>query len=263
MLRLALGLLLTPCAAGLVAALFSDSNVPERAATALLFAGGGLLPVLGLAIATTYQAPLSFALGLAATCALAGVLLTHVLHAPLVAALIVDLSLVALAWAVGSSLGRRVQHASHLLPACVVAACADLASVLSPEGPSHAIAQSDRALSVFATWFPEPGAHTFAPALGVGDLLFLGLVFGVARTHALPYLRVALLCVLGTALAGALAAASGVAVPALPTIALCVLVGTPAARQLRTADRRVARWAMAIACAIALATVLRNVLTPR
>ena len=262
-LRLALGLLLTPCAASLVAAVFSDSNVPERVANALVFAGGGLLPVVGLAIAATYQARLPFALWLAATCTLAGVALTHVLHAPLAAALIVDFSLVALAWAVGSSLGRRVQHASHLLPACVVAACADLVSVLSPEGPSHAIAQSDRALSLFATWFPEPGAHALAPALGVGDLLFLGLVFGVARGHALPYVRVALLCLLGTALAGVLAAASGVAVPALPTIALCVLVGTPAARQLRAVDRRAAGWAMAIACAAALAAVLRNVLLRR
>ena len=259
-LALALGLAVTPCAVGLVASSFSDSRVPQGLANAIVFAGGGLLPVLGLSIAATCQAPLGFALVLAAASGVAVVALAPAMHAPLAAAIVVDVSLVALAWALGCSLGRRVQHASHLLPACVVAACADLASVLTPEGPSHAIVESERALSLFASSFPEPGAHAVAPALGVGDLLFMGLVFGVARAHTLPYARVVLLCLLGTAVAGAIAAASGLAVPALPAIALCVLVGTPSARRLRPADRRVARWSMLIACPIALLTIARNVL---
>jgi xanthosine utilization system XapX-like protein len=105
-----------------------------------------------------------------------------------------------------------------------------------------------------------PGAHALAPALGVGDLLFMGLVFGVAQRHALPYVRTVLLCLLGTALAGALAAACALAVPALPAIALCVLLGIPAARKVRPAERRTARWSMIIACSIALATIARNLL---
>ncbi|MEP7051168.1 MAG: hypothetical protein ABJB12_12490 [Pseudomonadota bacterium] len=259
-LPLALGLGLTPCVVPVVATLFSGSQIAGGLASAIVFAGGGLLPVVGLAIASACDAPLAFALGLAATGGLALLAVAHLMPGYLVASMTVDLSLVALGWALGGALGRRVQHASHLLPACVVAASADLASVLSPEGPSHAIARSERALSVLATWFPVPGAHAVAPALGVGDLVFMGLVFGVAQRHALPYARTAFLCLLGTALAGAIAAACGFAVPALPAIALCVLVGLPAARQLRPAERRTARWSMIIACSIALATIARNFL---
>ena len=181
------------------------------------------------------------------------------LHAdPSATLLLVDTALVALAWALGSSLGRRVQHASHLLPACVVAASADLVSVLSPEGPSHAIAGNEQALSVLATWFPVPGAHAVAPALGVGDLLFMALVLGVARAQALPYSRTVFLCALGTALAGLAAAALGTAVPALLPIAACVLIGLPAARRLRRSDRRAAHGSMIIAASLALATIVRN-----
>ena len=261
-LRLVLGLALTPCAVALVATCSGNAQVSSAVANALVFAGGALLPVLGLAIASTCETRLLFALILAAACGVAVLTLGHALQGHLAAPIIVDVGLVALAWALGTSLGRRVQHASHLLPACVVAACADLASVLSPEGPSHAIAKSDAALSVLATWFPVPGAHAVAPALGIGDLLFMGLVFGVARTHALPYARTAFLCLLGTALAGAVAAACGLAVPALPAIALCVLAFLPAARQLRPIDRRAARWSMIIACGVAIATIARNFLVP-
>ncbi len=261
-LRLALGLALTPCAVGLVATLFSDSHVRQGFADVVVYSGGALLPVLGLGLAATCEAPLAFAFAVAGMCGLAilTLTLTRVAQGHLAAPMIVDTTLVALAWALGSALGRRVQHASHLLPACVVAACADLASVLSPEGPSHAIAESDRALSVLATWFPEPGTHAVGPALGVGDLLFMALVFGVARAHALPYARTICMCLLGTALAGAAAAAFGVAVPALPAIALCVLVGLPAARQLRPVDRKAARWSMIIAGSVAVATIARNFL---
>ncbi|MEO7035547.1 MAG: hypothetical protein ABI548_16595 [Polyangiaceae bacterium] len=261
-LRLALGLALTPCAAGLVAALCSNAHVTQRVVDAVVFAGGALLPVLGLALAATCETTLTFALVLAGACGVLVLVFARFAQAHSAAPLLVNTSLVAIAWGLGSSLGRRVQHASHLLPACVVAACADLASVLSPEGPSHAIAQSDRALSLLATWFPEPGMHAVAPALGIGDLLFMALVFGVARRHALPYARTAVLCLLGTAVAGAAAAAFGVPVPALPAIGLCVLMGLPATRRLRCEDRRAARWAMIIACSLAFATIARNFWTP-
>jgi hypothetical protein len=176
------------------------------------------------------------------------------------ALLLVDSALVALAWALGTSLGRRVQHASHLFPACVVAACADLVSLLSPEGPSHAIANSDRALSVLAVWFPVPGGHAVSPALGVGDLLFIALVCGVARVHGLPYARCVALCLLGTALAGLGAAWLGLAVPALVPIAAVIVLGLPRVRQLRPADRAAARVSMLIAGSVALATLVRSFL---
>src|SRR5688572_16813604 len=55
------------------------------------------------------------------------------------------LGLVGIAHAAGSLIGRRVEHPGHVLPACAVAAAADIASVLSPEGPSNAVAKSESA----------------------------------------------------------------------------------------------------------------------
>jgi hypothetical protein len=257
-LRLALGLALTPAAAWLANALLGSARVGPGLGSALSFGGAALLPIVGLSLAATCQGLLAVTLCVAAASA-AVLIALACLHAdPGTTLLLVDTALVALAWALGTSIGRRVQHASHLLPACVVAACADLVSVLSPEGPSHAIAASDQALSVLATWFPVPGTHAVSPALGVGDLLFMGLIFGVARAQALPYLRTVCLCALGTALAGVAAAALGNAIPALLPIAACVLVGLPAARRLRAVDRRAAHWSMIIAGSLALATIVRN-----
>jgi hypothetical protein len=257
-LRLALGLALTPCAAWTANALLGGASVSSGLGSALSFGGAALLPIVGLSLTATCQAPLAVMLSVAGASAATLLALAGVHANPSTMLLLVDTALVALAWALGTLLGRRVQHASHLLPACVVAACADLVSVLSPEGPSHAIARSEQALSVLATWFPVPGTRAVSPALGVGDLLFMALVFGVARAHALPYLRTVFLCLLGTASAGLVAAVLGAAIPALLPIAVCVLVGLPAARQLRRSDRRAAHWSMIIAGSLALATILRN-----
>jgi hypothetical protein len=172
----------------------------------------------------------------------------------------VDTALVALAWALGASLGRRVQHESHLFPACVVAASADVVSVLSPEGPSHAVAQSEHALSVLAIWFPVPGTNAVAPALGVGDLLFIAFVLGVASAHRLGYGR-ALVCILvGLGAAGFAAARLGVAVPALVPIAAASIVGLPRIRKLRPVDQRAAQASIAIALSLVVVTLARAAL---
>jgi hypothetical protein len=237
--------------------------VSEALGSALAFAGAALLPIAGLALAALYRARLQITLLLGGASAALLLWLAYTHQSPSTTLLLVDTALVSLAWAVGTSIGTRVQHPSHLLPACVVAASADLVSVLSPEGPSHAIAASEQALSVLATWFPVPGSHAVAPALGIGDLLFVGLVLGVARTHALPYLRAVCLCLLGTTLAGCAAASFGAAVPALLPIAACVLLGLPAARRLRSNERRAAHWSMIIAGSLAAATIARNLLERR
>ena len=66
-------------------------------------------------------------------------------------------------------------------------------------------------------------------------------------------------CAIGHgALAGLAAATSGTAIPALLPIAVCVVVGLPAARRLRATDRRAAHWSMIIAGSLALATIVRN-----
>jgi hypothetical protein len=260
--RLALGLVLTPSAVALAAATLPRMHVGPSFADVTAFAFASLFPILGLSLAAMVEVPLALALATAAFATL--LLLTLVVWqpSPIATVLLVDSALVCLSWALGCSLGRRVQHQSHLFPACVVAASADLVSLLSPEGPSHAIAESERALSVLATWFPVPGSSALAPALGVGDLLFMALAFGVARAHGLPYVRCVVACVIGTALAGAAAAWTGLAIPALLPIAAALILALPTILQLRLPDRKAAHWSMLIASSVALATVARALLSP-
>jgi hypothetical protein len=253
--------LLTPGAVALATYTLPHARVGTTLANVIAFAGATLFPIIGLSLAAMAEVPVAVALGSAALAGLS--LLALVVLAPqaIASMLWVDTALVCLSWALGCTLGRRVQHAAHLFPACVVAASADLVSLLSPEGPSHAIAESDRALSVLAVWFPVPGSSALAPALGVGDLLFMALVFGVARAHQLPYLRCVVACAVGTALAGVAAAWTGLAVPALVSIAAVLVLALPAIRQLRRSDRNAAHWSMLIASTLALATLARTLLS--
>ncbi|MEI9952989.1 MAG: hypothetical protein WDO74_29430 [Pseudomonadota bacterium] len=259
--RLGLGLLLTPAAVALAAYALPHVPLGANLANATAFAGATLFPIIGLSLAATVEVPLALALGVAGFAA--ALLFTLVLFqpSPIITVLLVDSALVGSSWALGCSLGRRVQHAAHLFPACVVAASADVVSLLSPEGPSHAIAESDRALSVLAVWFPVAGSSALAPALGVGDLLFMALAFGVARAHGLPYARCVLACALGTGLAGMLAAWSGLAVPALVPIAVLLVLMLPTIRQLRRSDRNAAHWSMLLSSSLALATLVRTLLS--
>jgi len=260
--RLGVGLLITPTAVALAARSFPHWRLDEHLADAAAFAGATLFPILGLTLAAMVEVRLLFALAASVASATSLLAVALLRPAPLVTVLlVVDSALVCLSWALGCTLGRRVQHAAHLFPACVVAASADLVSLLSPEGPSHEIAGNEQALSVLAVWFPVPGNAAVAPALGVGDLLFMALAFGVAQQHRLPYARCVLACVIGTALAGVAAAWFGRAVPALVPIAAMIVLTLPGVRELRRRDRAAAHWSMLIAGAVALAAVARTLLS--
>jgi len=260
LLRLTLGLALTPTLVGLASALAPGIRLSELGASVAAFAGATLVPILALAISAKARVPLRATLAVLTVAATTLVIVALSRPRPIPAMLLVDGALVALAWAIGASIGQRIQHVAHLLPACIVAASADIVSSLSPEGPTHAIAGSDRALSIAAVWFPVQGTHAVSPALGAGDLLFMALLFGAAAVHGLPYARTVALALLGTALAGLAAAWLGVAVPALVPIAAAVVLGLPAVRQLRPVDRSAARWSMAIASALVLAVLTRKFL---
>lgn len=258
--RLTPGLLLTPFVVGFAAALAPRMSVGASTADFIAFAGATSVALSGLALCATAAVSLRVAMGVSAAAALALFVAAYARLSGASSLVLVDAALVALAWGLGASLGRRVQHASHLFPACVVAASADVVSLLSPEGPSHAIARDERALSVLAIGFPVPGSAAFAPVLGVGDLLFIAFVLGVVRAHGLGYAR-ALGCVaLGVAAAGVAAALLGVAVPALVPIAVATIAGLPQIRRLRRADRVAARASMAIAVSLVAATLARAAL---
>jgi hypothetical protein len=258
------GLLFTPFVVGVAAAVLPHLHVGEPSASIVVYAGASSTTLAALAIAAGSYPP--FQWRLAAT-AIAGVALAAAYagaFAGIIGSVAVSASLVAAAWAIGTSIGRHIEHPGHLLPACVVVACADIASVVSQFGPTRAMAESEVALSLVTVGFPVPGTSSFAPALGVGDLVFIAIVFGALAAHRLSLARAALLCALGTAVAGTASAVLGTAVPALVPIAAAVIVGVPEARMLRPRERRVATLAMVIAVSVAAAAIasqLRGYLT--
>jgi hypothetical protein len=255
--------LILSAALPLVAALFAPrmSAEPLRAA-AFTFLGGALTGLAPLALAARAGLSTRAAVSVAGAALLA--LAAAALAGPmgLVTLVVVDAALVALAWAVGGSIGRRVGHPGHLLAACLVAAAADLASVVHPQGPTHAIVKSERALSLLAISFPVPSTHAFAPVLGVGDLLFAALALGVAAQHRLSVLRMAALIALGVLVAGLAAALFETAVPALIPMAAAIAMGLPAARRLQPQDRRTTQLAAAVAGAVVLGVLLTRWVGP-
>ncbi len=251
----AIGLLLTPIVVGIAAVAAPRIHVGEDSASLVVFAGAASTSVAALAIAATSLSSAAWRLAVGVVAALALGVLAWSGVTSMAATVAVDAALVAVAWAIGTSIGRRIEHPGHLLPACVVVACADAASMVSRFGPTHAIAENERALSVVAVAFPVPGTWAAAPALGVGDLIFMALVLGAVSAHGISVTRAALLCLAGTSVAGVASAVSETAVPALVPIAAAVVLGIREARSVRPRERRAAALAMVVAVSVAAAVI--------
>jgi hypothetical protein len=253
----ALGLVAAPALTAAAALVFPRLSMPEAGVSALHYGAGTTSALVALAVAARAKVADRAAIAMfVAGAALVGV--TFVAHPPAaVAATLVNLGLAAGAHALGGSIGRRVAYPGHLLPACAVAAAADLASVVHPSGPSRAIAASEKALTLLAIGFPVPGTHAVAPVLGVGDLVFVALVFGAAVAHGLSLVRVAFAVASGIAVAGVFAALLQGEIPALVPIGAAVVAGVPAARRVRDEDRRTTAFAIVAAIAVVVGVLTR------
>jgi len=251
----------TPAATLLAAGIAPHLPTSLGVAAAITFGGGVLASIVPIALAAQSTLPTraAVALGLSALAILVAMAIVGPRGVATVA--LVNTGLVAFAHAAGGGIGRHVQHEGHLLPACVVAAAADIASVVHPSGPTHAVVRSERALSVLALSFPVPGTRALAPVIGFGDLMFLALVFGAVVVHGLPLLRTALLAAVGLALAGALSAWLATGVPAIVPIAAALCLGIPAVRRVRPEDRKTTRIAITVAIAVVLGVLLERWLT--
>lgn len=157
----------------------------------------------------------------------------------------------------GGLIGDRVSHPGHVLPASAIAAAADCASVLSPEGVSNAIVQNDRALSVVALAAPVLGTEALMFVLGVGDLIIIALLLAVARKFDLGGARVALACAAGLVVAFALSAALRAPIPALVPIGIAANVLVPAFAHVPARDRTAALLAIGVAIGLVLWVALR------
>jgi hypothetical protein len=96
--------------------------------------------------------------------------------------------------------------------------------------------------------------------LGVGDFLFMALLFRVAVEFGVGTARMALAALGGLVVAFAASAFLGAAVPALVSIGLVAVAVVPAFRRVRKKDRRVTRYAIAIAIAVAVGVLGRAAL---
>jgi hypothetical protein len=225
------------------------------------FAGGAGLALASLHLLSHNGIPktVQLAVGVAALClwTLAAIALT-----PRLGAVVVGTALVFIGHLVGDAIGSRIEHPGHLLPACVVAGVADVASVLLPAGPTHAVVASERALALMTLSFPVLGTRVLAPVLGIGDIVFIALLLGAARKHALSRVRMTLLAAAGVALAGVASAVVQSAVPALPAIGLAAVTGFRPAHRLRPRDVRVAALFIAATLVVATAVVAARFLFP-
>jgi hypothetical protein len=167
-------------------------------------------------------------------------------------------ALVAAGYALGTLVGSRVAHPGHMLPAAIVASAADLASVLSPEGPSHAIASSETALSVAALAAPVPGTVAVTHVLGVGDLIMLALFLATGSRFGASTTRICVGAVLGLVVAFVASAMLRAPIPALVPISLTVVALEPRFRSLAPADRRAAALSAVLAVGVVAAVLARR-----
>ena len=92
---------------------------------------------------------------------------------------------------IGVAIGHEVQDRAHLWPLIIVAVCFDLWSVTAPDGVSHQFVVSrgiDTISFVLTVFVPLPGMGV-QQILGIGDLIFSGLLVGAAHGLGLPATR--------------------------------------------------------------------------
>jgi hypothetical protein len=172
-------------------------------------------------------------------------------------ALAISIALLSAGSALGAFVGARIEHPGHLLFVAVASSIADAFSVLSPHGPSAAIARSEVALSLVAISWPMLGTRAIEPLLGVGDVVFCGLYIACARKHALGLRRTWLALAAAFGLTMFAVIAFEIAIPALPFLGAAMLAAHPKARRPPLADRRRGLVVLSVMAALFFVLLLR------
>jgi hypothetical protein len=255
-------LVIDAAALGVVLASFAAPHLPATPLVAYLVAFTAVATSVvasALATPTLPRAALAGALAAVVLLVVANVLGLTRGSNPMGAAL-VTLALLLGGTCIGAVVGGRIEHPGHLLVVALVFTIADSFSVLHEAGPSAAIVASETMLPLVALPWPQLGAEelTIAPILGVGDVVAAALFAGVARRHGLALWKTGLALFFGLEIAMALVVTLARPIPALPTMALAVLVAHPEARRLRPADRRQALLGLAVLALVGVAFLLLN-----
>ena len=138
---------------------------------------------------------------------------------------IVGAGLILASSAIGARLGHEVLEASYLWPLVIVAVGADIWSVTTPEGLTQQLIGDGTlpAASLLILTLPVPGLG-LSPVLGVGDLLFSGLLLGAVTCLGLSLRRAVIGLAVGFACCLAGLFIWAVPLPALPFIGLACVI---------------------------------------
>jgi len=233
--------------AGAVAPKLAISPVLAFVVGFCAIAGG----VLAVSAACPRVRPRALAGALACGVVLLALVLGPALPPRFVAAL-VTAALLGGATLLGAVVGGAVEHPGHLLLVAGVSSVADAWSLLTPAGPSAAIADSPVALSVLALSWPMLGTDAIEPMLGAGDVVFAALYVAAGRAHGLPERRTLLALAVGFMAALGCVVWLEQPVPALPFLGFAVVAAQPRAWRLRVEDRgKAAAIAGAVVIAVA------------
>jgi len=136
---------------------------------------------------------------------------------PLAARMVVGLTLVVVSFGAGTILAGMVESTRYVVPMCLVAALADIWSVLA--GPTKKIVESKNEFVMSHAFVGQPfiGADEMNPVAGVADIIFIAMFLCIAARLGLS-MRRALLGAFGGLAAGLVVAAAVGGVPGLPFI---------------------------------------------
>jgi hypothetical protein len=137
----------------------------------------------------------------------------------------------------GSSIGSRVEHPSHLVVAAYVASIADLLSVLTAWGVSARILQNESLLTLSAVSWGIVGQAEPRPVIGVGDIVMTAFLIAGARRHSLSLYRTLGALGLGYAIVFVALVASGRPIPALPILGLVFVAANWETLRVRPQER--------------------------
>ncbi len=199
-----------------------------------LLAGAVVVGSLGAAVSGWRRPAVLLGLALAAAAAAGG---RQLEGAP--SALLVGAALLAGGCWLGAALGRGVQEAAHLWPLVIVGVGADIWSVTTPEGITNQVVVEGEGppgiLQLLVLSIPVPGVGVH-PVLGIGDVLFSGLLLGAAFGLGLSLRRCALGLVAGYGLTLAALLAVQLPLPALPFIAVSAVAALGRSAAPRTGE---------------------------
>ncbi|MFH1677161.1 MAG: hypothetical protein ABIC40_09070 [bacterium] len=150
-----------------------------------------------------------------------------------------NLALLFTTFTVGFWLAGEIEKAGHLIPVCILGTLVDIWSVFT--GPSKQVGEKvlehvERQIatgeitpppivSFLLLHWPQAGTGTMTPLLGLGDLIFIALLFASCRKFKLSPIKSILLVLGGLAVAEAVTMGFQKPIPALPFICGFFLAG--------------------------------------